>query len=301
MGDSAPMDTPTEVQTRPPNVNTSTEGPVSPGFRSPSGRTRERHYRAAHVHPYGNAHHHAHHDHDQHGNNLDEDAPFKHVWAASTLSSNVCAQSPKLTTPLKGSCHCGAVSFTCATTMPYPFMVCHCPSDRKTAGFYCINLSSEATSLQVSGSNPSAKKVYRAPLRVVCGECRECEACQSGEGVSMMERHFCGECGSMLWGHDRRYPNKIYPFASSLDMPLPEAPEEHHVMTKYKPHFLHLPTGIRKFQEESPLYGKYREDFEIRVFPEEGEASRTTWHKEQGLYAKGNGIAIRDFDAITAA
>lgn len=35
------------------------------------------------------------------------------------------------------------------------------------------------------------------------------------------ERFFCGTCGSMLWGEDNRYPERIYPAASCLDTSIP--------------------------------------------------------------------------------
>jgi hypothetical protein len=41
------------------------------------------------------------------------------------------------------------------------------------------------------------------------------------DGVIATERFFCRRCGSMLWGEDRRYPTRVYPFASSLDCNIP--------------------------------------------------------------------------------
>ena len=35
------------------------------------------------------------------------------------------------------------------------------------------------------------------------------------------ERFFCGTCGSMLWGEDNRYPQRVYPAASCLDTNIP--------------------------------------------------------------------------------
>ena len=43
---------------------------------------------------------------------------------------------------LKGSCHCGAVTFTLDSHTPQPFMRCYCSICRKTAGGggYAINI-----------------------------------------------------------------------------------------------------------------------------------------------------------------
>src|SRR5919107_6355871 len=43
---------------------------------------------------------------------------------------------------LRGSCHCGAVSFRVDSPTPYPYLACYCSICRKTAGGggYAINL-----------------------------------------------------------------------------------------------------------------------------------------------------------------
>ncbi len=56
---------------------------------------------------------------------------------------------------LKGSCHCGAVSFQCAVAPPYPYQRCCCSICRKTqgGGGYAINLGGEAATLRIKGAS----------------------------------------------------------------------------------------------------------------------------------------------------
>ncbi|MCB1417588.1 MAG: GFA family protein [Notoacmeibacter sp.] len=127
---------------------------------------------------------------------------------------------------LKGSCHCGAVSFSCQSDTPVPYQHCYCSICRKTqgGGGYAINLKGDAASLQVEGrSNIS---VYRA---VIDGK------------ESPAERHFCGRCGSALWVYDPRWPDLVHPFASAIDTPLPAASETTHIMLDFKPGWVPAP------------------------------------------------------------
>jgi len=120
---------------------------------------------------------------------------------------------------LKGSCHCGAVSFELESAHPYPFNLCYCSICRKTAGGggYAINLGGDAASLTVKGENNIA--VYRAII---------------GGSTSPAERHFCKQCASMLWAYNPQWPELIHPFASAIDSELPVAPERTHLMLDSK-------------------------------------------------------------------
>src|SRR5262250_3895757 len=66
---------------------------------------------------------------------------------------------------LKGSCYCGAVTFSVASQTPYPYMRCYCSICRKTAGGggYAINIMGDAPTLRVRGARNVS--VYRARLR----------------------------------------------------------------------------------------------------------------------------------------
>lgn len=55
---------------------------------------------------------------------------------------------------LKGSCHCGAVTFSLESHTPYPYMPCYCSICRKTqgGGGFAINIMGEAQTLKVKGT-----------------------------------------------------------------------------------------------------------------------------------------------------
>src|ERR1041385_4041387 len=92
---------------------------------------------------------------------------------------------------LKGSCHCGAVTFSVESHTPYPYMRCYCSICRKTAGGggYAINIMAEANTLEVHGSEHVA--FHQARIEA---------ADRPGEfNTSSGKRHFCTHCGSALW------------------------------------------------------------------------------------------------------
>lgn len=156
---------------------------------------------------------------------------------------------------LEGSCHCGAVRFSCETTAPYPFMHCYCSICRKTAGGggYAVNLHAEADSLYVEGE--SHITVYRAwkdhPDRRV-----------RSDG----ERRFCRYCGTFLWVWDPNWPELMHPFASAIDTPLPIPPERTHIMLRARPDWVPLPGGEHE-----------------RLFEDYPDESLLEWHERHGL------------------
>lgn len=154
---------------------------------------------------------------------------------------------------LEGSCHCGAVRFSLESEHPYPFNLCYCSICRKTAGAggFAINLGGRFETLQVEGE--AHVRVYRARL----GDDAE---------PSPLERRFCGECGSMLWCWDPRWPDLVHPFASAIDTGLPVPPERTHLMLASKAPWVvpAVATGDKTFPE----------------YPEESIAE---WHERLGL------------------
>lgn len=116
---------------------------------------------------------------------------------------------------LKGSCHCGAISFEVESAHPYPYNRCYCSICRKTAGGggFAINLGADSASLRITGEQQTA--VYHAHI-----DGRESPA----------ERHFCPRCASALWVYDPRWPELLHPFASAIDTELPLPPERTHLM-----------------------------------------------------------------------
>lgn len=153
---------------------------------------------------------------------------------------------------LEGSCHCGAVGFSVESRHPYPYMRCYCSICRKVAGGggYAINLGAEADSLSVTGEEHV--RIYRV------------KALDGSE--SPLGRRFCGNCGSMLWAWDSRWPELVHPFASAIDTPLPKPPSNVHLMVDYKPDWVTVSQG-----PDDDVFGEY---------PDESIAG---WHKARGL------------------
>ncbi|KAL2912819.1 hypothetical protein HK105_207706 [Polyrhizophydium stewartii] len=186
---------------------------------------------------------------------------------------------------LHGSCHCGRVVFTVDTFTPYPYMVCHCNTDTKTAGLGTANIMGEAKTLAVGGRDPSALKVYRAskasrdrappatlPLHPSADAVAGLAAEESPEHLSTHQRHFCGHCGTALWAFDERWPDWVYPFAIAIDAPLlpavPPADQVHICLDFRRAYGPHIPDGV----PESQRFAHY---------PVE---SIEGWHKKRGLY-----------------
>lgn len=116
---------------------------------------------------------------------------------------------------LAGSCFCGAVSFTVASSTPYPYRRCYCVRCRKTAGGTgaAANILAQASSLRVDGAD--AVTEFAAP--------------------DTTRTRFCARCGTALYLTLDAAPDFVYPFASAIDTPLPEPPERVHVFTAEAP------------------------------------------------------------------
>src|SRR4029079_7913481 len=91
---------------------------------------------------------------------------------------------------LKGSCHCGAVTFSVDSHTPQPFMRCYCSICRKTAGGggYAINIMGESSTLKVTGAQNVS--VYRARIK---------DKGTKKARLSKARRNFCAKCASALW------------------------------------------------------------------------------------------------------
>jgi hypothetical protein len=158
---------------------------------------------------------------------------------------------------LKGSCHCGAVTFKVDSQTPYPYLRCYCSICRKTqgGGGYAINIMGNAATLKVKGARNLS--VYRARWR---------------EGRKLVrspgKRHFCSKCGSALWLWDPRWGQWIYPFASAIDTPLPRPRESQHCLVESKPAWVPLVRGKRD-----------------RVFMRFPNEAIIDWHRKRGLLA----------------
>lgn len=153
---------------------------------------------------------------------------------------------------LKGSCHCGAVSFQVESYAPVPYMRCYCSVCRKTAGGggYAINLGAWKKTLKLKGRDKLS--VYRVTLE--------------GGKKSPARRHFCKVCASALYVFDPRWPDLLHPFASAIDSALPKAPKHCHIMLGSKASW--VPVKKAKGDE---------------VFDEYPDLSLKDWHKREGL------------------
>ena len=156
---------------------------------------------------------------------------------------------------LEGSCYCGAVGFSVEAHAPVPFLRCYCSICRKTGGGggYAINLGARAGTLEVRGEANVGG--FHATI--------------DGE-ESPAERRFCARCGAALWVWDPRWPELVHPFASALDTPLPEAPEQVHMMLGSKPGWVRIDAA----EGEARFDG----------YPAE---SLDDWHRRYGMLDEG--------------
>jgi hypothetical protein len=191
----------------------------------------------------------------------------------------ISAMTPKPVT-LEGSCHCQRVKFSvdsCAYAnpsrtlvnfivliidTPYPYMICHCHADTKTAGVYNCNIMGDYSTLKIRQGEEYVK-VYQVKLSDTEGGANE----KSSTKLSNHKRHFCSECASYLWAYDDRYPEYVYPFASAIDTPLPKPEEYCHIMTDFKLNHVQIPPG-----NNIHCYARYP------------PGSIEEWHKKHGFY-----------------
>lgn len=157
---------------------------------------------------------------------------------------------------VKGSCHCGLVSYSARSRAPVPFLVCHCLADTKTNGVQNINIRAQADTLDVTGRDHL--KTYAVDLYRITGNPED-----KGK-KSHHKRYFCAECGSYLWAFSSKWPTWVYPFANCVDVELPAAPEHIHIFTASKLPHVSIPAGCREFE----------------AYPDE---SIEAWHKRHGL------------------
>lgn len=159
---------------------------------------------------------------------------------------------------LKGSCHCGAISFQVESHTPVPYQRCYCSICRKQqgGGGYAVNLGAISSSLVVEGDEHLGP--YCA--KIEDDEHPHCE-------ISTGERRFCRECGAALWLYDPTWPELVHPFASAIDTPLPTPPSHVHLMLKYRGNWVE--PDIRDG------------DAAFELYPPESLAD---WHKRNGLW-----------------
>jgi hypothetical protein len=159
---------------------------------------------------------------------------------------------------IDGSCYCGTVKFSANSHTPYPYMRCYCSYCRKTSGSggYGINIMAQADTLVVSGEK---ELVFHHGMQ----HDPETDALVPSPG----KRYFCRHCGSPMWATDPRWAEWFYPFATSINSPLPRPPETVHIMLDFVAPWVTVPagTGHRHFDR----------------YPDEGILA---WHQRHGLY-----------------
>ncbi len=158
---------------------------------------------------------------------------------------------------LKGSCHCGKITFSVKSFAPVPFMRCYCSICRKTAGTggYAINIGAWYETLRIKGKKYLSK--YRAIIRE-----------DGTHRRSKGERYFCSYCGTALWVWDPDWPDYVHPHAGAIDTPLPKPSSVDHILLDSKANWVTalIRKGDRKF----------------RHYPDESLAD---WHKRHKKYS----------------
>jgi hypothetical protein len=159
---------------------------------------------------------------------------------------------------IEGACYCGAVRFSAVSSTPYPYMRCYCSFCRKTSGSggYGINIMAQADSMVIKDE---------ANLHFYHGMEHDPKTDKRVENQN--RRYFCRHCGSPLWAADPRWPEWIYPFASSITTNLPRPPEIVHIMLDFAASWVEIPSGkghrhFKRYPDESIL----------------------AWHQRHGLY-----------------
>ena len=156
---------------------------------------------------------------------------------------------------LQGSCHCRKVKFSVEAAEPVPFMRCYCSICRKTAGAggFAINLGAGVQGMKVTGQRYLG--IYRARIEE-----------EGRQRTSEARRYFCAKCGSALWVWDPRWPELVHPHAGAIDTPLPEAPENVHMMLGSKANWVPVEGGPS--------------DARFDAYP---RRSLREWHEARGL------------------
>ncbi|KAG1785117.1 Mss4-like protein [Suillus plorans] len=144
---------------------------------------------------------------------------------------------------LEGSCHCGTVRFTVKSSTPVPYQLCVCSICRKVGGVGgSINLGAHSKTLIITQGKEYIG-VYKAVM----------DRDTPKEHIAISERNFCMKCSSMLWLYDETWPEFLHPFASVIDSPELEAPDELVVLKlNSKPNYVRLPEGRKNVFEDYP-------------------------------------------------
>ncbi|KIK22464.1 hypothetical protein PISMIDRAFT_29671 [Pisolithus microcarpus 441] len=143
---------------------------------------------------------------------------------------------------LEASCHCGTVHFDVLSSTPVPYQHCVCSICHKVGGVGgSVNLGAHAKTLNITRGKRHIG-VYKVIL----------DRDTPHKSVASSERTFSTRCSVMLWLYG---PDLLHPFASAIDKPELEAPEEM-VIVKLdsKPRYHYGPDSIEAWHKK---HGKY--------------------------------------------
>lgn len=105
-----------------------------------------------------------------------------------------------MSVPFSGGCSCGAVRYTCSAE-PIATYACHCTAcQKRTSSAFGISLRVPSDALTIDQGTPKTR------VRV---------ADSGNERI----QHFCGDCGSPLFGTGASTPDVTVVYAGTLDDP----------------------------------------------------------------------------------
>jgi len=104
-----------------------------------------------------------------------------------------------MATAARGGCMCGTVRYECTADPIYMF-TCHCRDcQRASGGAYAAVIAVPLSAVKITGE----LKFYAA----------------TSDSGNRLERGFCPNCGSLLFGKPSAAPDRIVILAASLDDP----------------------------------------------------------------------------------
>lgn len=131
---------------------------------------------------------------------------------------------------LKGSCHCGAVTYELAGE-PLMFAYCHCPDCRKyTGSAFASVLVTKAKGFQITSGEDRLVDYESSPGK---------------------HRFFCGTCGCRLFLRSEHRPGMIFVRAGSLDDD-PEIKPQCHFWTSAKAPWYDITDSLPQHPEGLP-------------------------------------------------
>lgn len=107
-----------------------------------------------------------------------------------------------MTTPLHGSCLCGAIQFTVSAPVT-ELRACHCTN--------CQKISGSAGTVNALVASKDFKIVKGTPKRYT----------KTADSGRVLHRYFCGDCGSGIYSQRDVTPERVVVRAGAFDNPPP--------------------------------------------------------------------------------